>query len=95
MGSSASLLVVVVLLTACSDDRGRGADVADRAQAPSVFVERCGQCHLPPVRHAHAVDEWPGVVERMRRHMVQRGLPPLGQAETSAILDYLQGRGDS
>jgi hypothetical protein len=62
-----------------------------------MFSIACSQCHALPDPRRHTAREWPGVVERMRRHMSWANIvvgpdtlktnPVL---DTSAIVRFLQ-----
>jgi cytochrome c5 len=45
------------------------AHPALRTPAGQIFSIACTQCHALPDPQRHTVREWPGVVERMKRHM--------------------------
>jgi uncharacterized membrane protein YfcA/mono/diheme cytochrome c family protein len=40
-----------------------------KAASGQIFMTACSQCHAPPDPSRHTAREWPGVVERMKRHM--------------------------
>ncbi len=45
------------------------AHPALRSSAGQIYSIACTQCHALPDPRRHTAREWPGVVERMRRHM--------------------------
>ncbi len=45
------------------------AHPALRSEAGQMFSIACTQCHALPDPQRHTAAEWPGVVERMKRHM--------------------------
>ena len=91
------LMGFVLSMAACTDTTSNATDGQRPAGAdgavPAVFTERCGQCHLPPRRTAHHASEWPSVVERMQRHIAQKGRQRIGPGERAVILDYLMNGG--
>ena len=68
-----------------------------RSEPGKMFSIACTQCHALPDPARHTASEWPGVVERMKRHMAWantvvgvdtlRTTPVL---ETAAIVRFLQ-----
>ena len=64
------------------------AHPALKTPAGEVFSIACSQCHAAPDPQRHTAREWPGVVERMKRHMAWAntvtGVPEL---RTSPVLD--------
>lgn len=45
------------------------AHPALRSEAGKIYSIACTQCHVLPDPRRHTAREWPGVVERMKRHM--------------------------
>jgi mono/diheme cytochrome c family protein len=45
------------------------AHPALRSESGQIFSIACSQCHAAPDPGRHTAREWPGVVERMKRHM--------------------------
>ncbi len=83
---------LTLAIQACSDATSSAhsaQQLAESESIPAVFTERCGQCHLPPRPTAHRAKEWPSVIERMQRHIVQKGRQRLAPGEREVILDYL------
>ena len=83
---------LALAMQGCMDAESNAPTDRQRAATgpiPAVVTERCGQCHLPPRRAAHPAKEWPSVVERMQRHIAQKGKRGLTAGERAAILDYL------
>jgi len=54
------------------------------------FAAVCNRCHALPDPGLHTGEEWPSVVERMRRNMNVMGKPAISDSETAEITDYLQ-----
>ncbi|HET6465654.1 MAG TPA: cytochrome c [Nitrospiria bacterium] len=52
--------------------------------------EVCGRCHALPDPSLHTAEEWPAVVERMRRNMKVMGKPVINDTERNEISDYLK-----
>lgn len=57
-----------------------------------MVQQYCSACHVPPEPGAHTPDEWPAVVQRMKRYMVQTGRPVPGTDAMTKLMEYLQGR---
>jgi len=68
-----------------------GAPSEDRAR----FGETCSQCHALPDPGQHTVQEWPSVVQRMKTHMEEYGLPVPAEDELAGILLYLRDHASS
>ncbi|MEJ2215303.1 MAG: hypothetical protein P8099_01690 [Gemmatimonadota bacterium] len=54
------------------------------------YQHRCEACHGPPDPTLHRPSEWPGVVDRMGRHMQAAGLFPLSAQQRVGIMEFLQ-----
>jgi hypothetical protein len=50
----------------------------------------CAQCHALPDPRQHTREEWPAVVERMRRHMRDLNVGDISDGDAQQILGYLQ-----
>jgi len=50
----------------------------------------CVRCHALPDPSLHTANEWPDVVERMRRNMKVMGKPVITDTERTEISDYLK-----
>jgi cytochrome c5 len=50
----------------------------------------CMRCHALPDPSLHTAEEWPAVVERMRRNMKVMGKPVINDTERNEISDYLK-----
>lgn len=61
-----------------------------RSKDAQLFQRYCGQCHVPPAPSAHTTSDWPGVVARMKQHIVTQGKAMPDSEESQEILDYLQ-----
>lgn len=79
-------------LIACSDHSSGVAAVgtASRGQPHVLMVKWCGDCHAPPDPSVHKPDRWPGVVLRMDRHRVSKGLGKIAEPERQELIEYLQ-----
>ena len=73
------------------------AHPALRSEPGKIYTIACTQCHSLPDPRRHAAREWPGVVERMKRHMAwyntvvgEDGLKTLPVLETREIVRFLQ-----
>jgi cytochrome c2 len=56
----------------------------------ALFRQTCSRCHALPDTASHTGDEWPLVVERMRKNMETMGRPGIKDGERDAIVRYLQ-----
>lgn len=54
-----------------------------------LFDRFCGQCHGRPETTAHSADEWPRVVERMKKNISSSGKQMPDERQTKVIVDYL------
>jgi len=59
-------------------------------QAGLAFQKNCTECHALPDPEQHSSNEWPAVVNRMRKNMISMGVQPPDQATTDNILKFLQ-----
>ena len=55
----------------------------------ALFQKTCSQCHALPDPGLHTADEWPGVVERMRKNMEIMGKPGITDQSRDEIAGYL------
>ncbi len=55
-----------------------------------AFSETCARCHALPSPDQHTADEWPAVVDRMRRHMAEMDVSDPGDETIREILDFLR-----
>ena len=55
----------------------------------ALFQKTCSQCHALPDPGLHTANEWPGVVERMRKNMEIMGKPVITDQEGDEITGYL------
>jgi len=55
------------------------------------FAMICGRCHDLPDPMVHSPQDWLAVYLRMERNMERMNVSPATQAQTSAILAYLEG----
>lgn len=54
------------------------------------FRRACSRCHALPDPGQHRPEEWPGVVERMRRNMERMDVEGISDAEARRVVRYLQ-----
>ena len=91
----------VALLTGYLQKHGQqemdSAHPALRSEPGKMYSIACTQCHSLPDPRRHSAREWPGVVERMKRHMAwyntvvgDGGLRTLPVLETKEIVGFLQ-----
>lgn len=55
-----------------------------------TFARTCAQCHALPDPTQHAPEDWPSVVERMRRNQREMGKPVMTEREKAEIVEFLQ-----
>jgi len=68
-----------------------GSAVPDPGSAGAQrYKTICSRCHALPDPGLHTSEEWPFVVERMRRNMRVMEKPAISDNETAEITDYLQ-----
>lgn len=62
-----------------------------QSEGAQLVRKYCAQCHALPSPAAHTAQDWPGIIERMKQHMLdqKKNLPDKGQLKV--IIDYLQG----
>jgi hypothetical protein len=70
------------------DTRHIGADTA--SEGFHRYVHRCGTCHSAPSPRARTAPEWGYVFPRMKQHVTDAGLIPLGPRDQALILDFLR-----
>ena len=83
-GSRASLVLLVLLLGACSPS----LPDPDSREA-KLYVARCGVCHRIYAPHLLTAEMWKLQVARMQEEMTRRGMRPLDAEERTAIMSYL------
>lgn len=66
------------------------ADVLPDLPGRDTFQRVCSQCHALPDPRAHSTADWPVVFLRMRENMSRMRVTSPDQAETSAVLGYLE-----
>ncbi len=82
--------LVALLLSACElPNEPLVYPEADSASA-KLYQAKCARCHNAPQPHAHTVQAWPAILQRMQMRMVTKGATPLNKDELSEVLDYLQ-----
>lgn len=84
--------IVCLAASGCSDTASPPAQSYPEAgsKAATLFVSRCGECHVAPQPKSHVAEIWPGVVQRMQMRRRSMAKPPLNRQEMATILDYLQ-----
>ncbi len=72
----------------------KAADTAQLAELNTsegrVFKSNCSRCHAAPDPAQHAADEWPSVVERMKKNMLNAGKPVPDDDTTKTIISFLK-----
>jgi mono/diheme cytochrome c family protein len=63
------------------------------AGAGKFFRVTCAQCHALPDPKQHTAQEWPAVVDRMKRNMVAMGKPVPNETTIEEIVAFLQQHG--
>lgn len=53
------------------------------------YVHRCGTCHAAPDPSLRTASEWKYVFPRMKKHLREVGLIPLGPTDQIQILEFL------
>ncbi len=56
----------------------------------TLFRQTCSRCQALPHSASHTADEWPLVVERMRKNMERMGRSGISDQERDTIVRYLQ-----
>lgn len=64
--------------------------VEDNGPEARQFRQTCTQCHGLPSPGQYTANEWPLIVERMKRHMIEDNIPLPDDKTTSAILGFLR-----
>ena len=54
------------------------------------FRQTCTQCHGLPSPGRYTANEWPLIIDRMKQHMIESGIPLPDNRTTALILDYLE-----
>ncbi len=54
------------------------------------FKNKCAICHALPSPFQHTAEQWPDVVDRMRKHMKELKIAELTDDEANSITKYLQ-----
>jgi len=72
-----------------------GASLGPDAPGLDLFRQTCSRCHALPNPTLHTADEWPAVVERMRKNMGTMGRRVITQRERDTIVNYLATRAAS
>jgi cytochrome c5 len=56
----------------------------------TLFRQTCSRCHALPHPASHTAEEWPLVVERMRKNMERLGRAGISDQQRDSIVSYLQ-----
>lgn len=59
----------------------------------TLFLERCGTCHMTPDPAAHTLDEWGLILARMQGNMAAMDVRPVSEEERESLLRYLEAAG--
>ncbi len=54
------------------------------------FKNSCSRCHALPSPYQHTAEQWPAVVERMRKRMKDYNMAAITDEEGNSIIKYLQ-----
>lgn len=68
----------------------RVSSVVKGTPGAAEFVQTCMQCHELPDPTQHTPDEWPLVIQRMKRHMGSMGKLVPDPEQEQGIIGYLQ-----
>jgi hypothetical protein len=63
--------------------------------AAQLYVNRCGNCHVPYPPHEMTASMWETQVTMMEVKIQAAGMPPLTSDERESILEYLKGNAGS
>jgi cytochrome c5 len=69
---------------------GAEPEALPAGEGRDAFRRACSRCHALPDPGQHTPEEWPGVVERMRRNMERMDVEGISDAETSRVVRYLR-----
>ncbi len=102
-GLTLSLLVVIGILffpgtsqhhagmMSSMHSMGRPIPRIDEGDQEAVqFRQTCTQCHGLPSPGQYTASEWPLIVDRMKQHMIESGIPLPDNRTTALILKYLE-----
>lgn len=75
-----------------SDQPAQKSAGASPSMQMGMTVDRsfCARCHAVPSPMQHTADQWPLVVDRMKRYMYLRGMSMPDTQQTAALLEYLK-----
>ena len=85
--SSAGLSVLGKFDIKPLNSRRIGSDTT--SQGFHRYVHRCGTCHAAPDPSIRTASEWKYVFPRMKKHIKNVGLIPLGPLDKNLILEFL------
>ncbi len=82
-------LFFALLFMGCS---GSSFDVKDNEkEGYAIYQEYCDQCHRLQNPSLHTAEQWPKVVERMHKHMVEMKRNIISPEQTEKLLVFLRG----
>ena len=82
----ASALLLILVISGC-----QRASLPDAASpAAQLYVDRCGNCHVPYPPHEMTAAMWDTQVTMMETKMQAAGMQPLTADERESILEYLK-----
>lgn len=70
--------------------RGAAPEAIPAGEGRDAFQRACSRCHALPDPGQHTPEEWPGVVERMRRNMERMDVEGISDAEERRVVRYLR-----
>ena len=86
-----SLAGLLLLVSACSGEAPQTKEYPEAGStAASLYLLRCGDCHVAPQPSAHKAQAWPSILQRMQMRMKAKARTPLSKEELSMVLDYVQ-----
>jgi hypothetical protein len=86
-----SLRIVVLFVAACIGSACHPPPLPEANSAEAkIYVERCGQCHVPYNPHELTAPMWDLQVPMMEVKIQSAGLPPLSDNDRETILEYLK-----
>jgi hypothetical protein len=88
-----ALVFLLFAATGCTTHSiNRAATPIPDAQSPAarLYAARCSSCHVLPHPARLSYAGWVQLLPLMERHMVERGMAPMSQADRNQILGYLK-----
>jgi hypothetical protein len=82
-----AIALAFILISGCK----RGASLPDATSpAAQLYVNRCGNCHVPYPPHEMTASMWDTQVTMMETKIQAAGMPPLTSDKRESILEYLK-----